>query len=244
MQRDVMTIPNAMIFAITINLVNTKLSPALLLHCGTYGEPELFDVEFVPIKRKGFQEAKVFKKCRTRPRGAKVSAAPLRCCVLSPTRDHIFIMYICLPDGVRYATSDLQQGSICRYHLTMPRLRIGTNRRASASVSWITTLVPSPTLLLPKITEGIGAKNKESTTRACPFNHELRPMCAIVSFALAHSLLSPSSPWSKIRRYYVTLIAASAPVRLDTPFTLSLIETPRCQSPQICWNELSPASIK
>ena len=29
-----MTIPNAMIFAKTINLANTKLSPALLLHCG------------------------------------------------------------------------------------------------------------------------------------------------------------------------------------------------------------------
>ena len=28
-----MTIPNAMIFAKTINLANTKLSPALLLHC-------------------------------------------------------------------------------------------------------------------------------------------------------------------------------------------------------------------
>ena len=32
MQRDVMTIPNAMIIAKIINLANTKLSPALLLH--------------------------------------------------------------------------------------------------------------------------------------------------------------------------------------------------------------------
>ena len=56
-----MTIPNAMIFAKTINLANTKLSPALLLHCAP-GPGGRVDVE--PLKHAPRKLLRIFLRRR------------------------------------------------------------------------------------------------------------------------------------------------------------------------------------